>query len=196
MNPRWMLVLVLAPALAAACGSSGPKGSDLGGPPPGARGLPSIETEDIVVVEAHYDPRAFGGMLREGCLAVHLTAQLKGAGQETAQIVAETDRMRLFLQDGTALVALSPSEAAQRTRDKRQRPEVEQRAFRDRLLKEEPYSGYVYFGLGGSFRADGSLLQHTQNGFTKTLDPEGSLLAIDLKVDGSSTRPLFVGIER
>ncbi len=199
MNRPWIPALLLL----AACGSTGPKGDDLGGPAPGFPGFPATTTEDIVYAEATYpkDSKAvFGVDLpgREQIVPIFLSVKLQGAGAGQRQILLDSDAIGalLYLQDGTALELLSVDQVAEAV-GKRSAPLIRELGMTWGMLQSSgTKSGFLFFRLSPkkAFKVKGRSVVHASFGRKKTLDLANSLLSFTVTMDNTPV-PFFVGIE-
>lgn len=202
MMMRFLTVCMLG--LAASC-AGGPEveGTDLGGPPKSFRGFPPQTLEGIIYAKASYgshEEHLGVDLLEESVVPVLLRVQLRGRGQDEAQILLSPDRMnlRLCLPDGTVLRNLPYDSVASRL-DDREADNLRRRSFRGGLLSPEETLGYVYFALPkNGFEVDGRRVYHGENGIVRQLDIADSLLAFDVSVESEQglESPFFVGIER
>jgi hypothetical protein len=200
MKAHW---LVMVGALLASCASSGPTGSDLGGPPENFLAYPALSSEGIVNTKAEYaypsdQKDAFRTILLEevSIIPVRLTVSLGGMGAEDAQIRLTTESMnlRLYLQDGTSFPQVD-LDTFQEDLDDDELTSVRRNKFNSGHLSKEETSGFVFFAIppGDSFEITGNQLVHSQKGITRRLDIDRSLLAFDIIID-DHPQPFFVGI--
>ena len=168
----------------------------------GFEGFPPQALEGIVYAQAGYDENhkaAFRyDLVRKGIIPVRLTMQLRGEGQDNAQILIKPGRMkaRLYLIDGTALAQVHADEVADRLNERSARL-VRERAFKGGLLGSDPTEGYLFFALEPekAFRAKGRRLTHIHEGITHRFDLAHSLLAFEV-ANQNSSQEIYVGIQR
>lgn len=176
--------------------------SDVVGATAAFDGFPPQALEGIVYAQALFDgdyEDTFGtDLVTRGVVPVHVTMQLRGQGQENAQILIKPGRMdaRLYLIDGTALPHVTADEVAGALKEKFAR-EVRQHAFQGGLLGSEPNEGYLFFSLQseGEFEAQGRAVRHDVDGIQRRLDLTHSLLAFDVMVE-DTPKAFYVGIQR
>lgn len=192
---------ILPLLLATAACSSGPK--RLAATDNSLLGFPPLTAQDIVYAQARFeDPQlTFGVDLLEenGILPIILTVQLRGQGQENAQILISPERMdlRLYLADGTPVRPVS-AEAVAAVVDEQPAARVQERKFRGGLLSSSPTEGFVFFQLGADEFDDSrgaTVLHAVEAGFRRALDVGHSLLAFNVTIQNTQ-QPFFVGIER
>ncbi len=191
---------VLAFALVcAACGSDRPK--DVAYPaPPGFQGFPRSSSDEGVYAEASFDSRSkdvFGfDLVEHGVVPVHLKIQLRGESMNTKLIRLDQDRwdMRLYLQDGTVVPAVSAEKVAEGLRSDDAR-RVRDNAFQPTLLGEQATQGYVFFWLTpeSRFKTDGSTVYHALEGGYRPLHLPDSLVAFNVSIE-DAVRPFYVGV--
>lgn len=192
--------------LLAACGGGKRvvKGNDLGPAPASMAGFPAQNFEGLVYAQAEFKDHArfFGTDLveRGGILPIWLKVQLRGEGQNEAQIFLSPDRMnlRLFLPDGTTLAAV-PAAAAIAAAPEKRRPAISDNAFRGDILSTESTEGFVFFQLApaAAYEVQGATVRHEQGGIVRTMNLTASLVAFDLSLDTGpdTSRPFYVGIQ-
>jgi len=124
--------------------------------------------------------------------------QLRGEGQDSAQILIKPSRMkaRLYLLDGTALRQVHADEAADRLKEKAAK-RVRANAFKGGLLGPLPTEGFLFFALDPveEFETKGRKLTHVHGGIGHRFDLTHSLLAFEVAVQDSS-QEIYVGIQR
>ncbi len=109
-------VLALA-LLSIGCASDVPKGAAYPAPP-GFQGFPRSTSDEGVHVEAFFDPDhedVFDiDLVEGGVIPVRLKIQLRGEGMSTKIVKLDRDLwdMRLYLQDGTVVPAVSAAKLA------------------------------------------------------------------------------------
>lgn len=197
MRPiAWLPLLILL----AACGSSRPEGRALGGPPPGFEAFPAQVLADDVFVEARYDSThssRFGTrLMKKGIFPIELNARLAGETDRQVMLSSERLDLRLILQDGTVLPALSPEEVIDRT-SRTYADRIRRYAFRPSLLTTESGPGFVFFDLGaaGKYELEGMRMSVGRDGLVSRNDLERSLIVFTAVVD-QKPRPFHVGIQR
>ena len=168
----------------------------------GFEGFPPQALEGIVYAQAAYDEdhaKTFRhDLMRKGIIPVRLNMQLRGVGQENAQILIKPGRMnaRLYLIDGTPLGQVRADDVADRLGERPARL-VREHAFQGGLLGSQPTTGYLFFALEPleEFKSKGRNLTHTQEGVAHRFDLAHSLLAFEVAIQNSS-QEIYVGIQR
>ena len=168
----------------------------------GFDGFPAQSLEGIVYAQASFDAdyeETFHvDLIDRGILPIHVNMQLRGEGQENAQILVRPGRMgaRLYLLDGTVLEHVPADQITPSLKEKAAR-EVRRLAFQGGLLGSYAREGYLYFALvpEEDFDANGRSLVHTVDGIARSLDVTHSLFAFDVMVEDQAT-PFYVGIQR
>jgi len=197
------LALLLLAALPFSCRSSEPALLlDHSAAVRGFEGFPPQALEGIVYARASFEENHRElfrqDLMRRGILPVRLSMQLRGEGQDRAQILIKPGRMkaRLYLLDGTALRQVHADEAVERLKEKAAR-RVRANAFKGGLLGPQPTEGFLFFALDPlePFETKGRKLTHVHGGIGHRFDLTHSLLAFEVTVQDSS-QEIHVGIQR
>ena len=195
--------LLIAALGLAACGSSGAiVVTEVTQTAPTFDGFPAQALEGIVYAQAafdgDYDETFLTDLVERGIVPVRVTMQLRGEGQENAQILIKPGRMgaRLYLLDGTALPHVSADQVAASLKEKSARL-VRKHAFQGGLLGAMPNEGYLFFSLSPpeDFEAHGRTVLHRDGPIERSLDLAHSLLAFDVMIE-NTPKPFYVGIQR
>jgi len=165
-------------------------------------GFPAQSLEGIVYSQAAFDndyEETFDtDLIERGVVPIRVTIQLRGEGQERAQILVKPDRMgaRLYLLDGTALPH-APADRVAAVLEERTARLVRKHALPGGLLGATPNEGYLFFSLQPeqSFETFGRVVRHHDGEVTRRLDLTHSLLAFDVMVE-DAPQPFYVGIQR
>jgi len=199
---RSLLPLLVAAGLAGCSSTPSIVASSPGVPSFAFDGFPAQSLEGIVYAQAAFDgdyEETFDAdLVAYGIVPIQVTMQLRGEGQDNAQILIKPGRMgaRLYLLDGTALPMVPADQVAAALKEKAAR-RVRSAAFQGGLLGPEPTEGTLFFSLHpqNAFRTRGRKVVHMDRGIERELDLAHSLLAFDVTVEDSPT-PFFVGIQR
>jgi len=165
-------------------------------------GFPAQSLEGIVYAQAafdgNYEDTFESDLIDRGVVPVRVTMQLRGEGQEKAQIMIKPGRMgaRLYLLDGTALAHV-PADAVAAALAGKPARRVRELAFQGGLLGSTATEGYLFFSLqpAGDFQTYGRIVRHADGDVVRRLDLAHSLLAFDVMVE-DAPRPFYVGIQR
>ncbi len=165
-------------------------------------GFPPQALEGIVYAQAAFDENHAEtfrhDLMRKGIIPIHLGMQLRGEGQENAQILIKPDRMkaRLYLIDGTALRQVHADDVADRVKERSARL-IRDNAFKGGLLSAQANEGYLFFAFDplDEFQAKGRKLTHVNQGISHHFDLAHSLMAFEVTVHNSS-QEIYVGIQR
>lgn len=198
----------LALAALAGCASSGgavPEKGAIARPPQAPNGfVANAAAEGVVIAEARFftnHEAIFGEDLiaEEGVIPIALRIGLPSKTDEQQDVQLTPDQMnfRLYLQDGTVLLAAPPEEVA-KDEDKIA-ARVGQKKLEHGFLKLSGgmKEGFVYFKLKPSdaFELDGGALLHTVGAVTRRLDIARSLVSFQL-TRGGQVFPFFIGLSR
>ena len=195
-----LLCALISAFVFSGCASSSLVVSEVVGSTTAFDGFPAQSLEGILYAQAAFDgdyDETFGtDLIERGVVPVRVTMQLRGKGQESAQILIKPGLMgaRLYLLDGTALPPVPADRVAAALKEKHAR-RVRKHAFQGGLLGATPSEGYLFFALQPqeAFEADGRIVRHTDRGVVRRLDLAHSLLAFDVMVE-DAPQPIYVGI--
>lgn len=201
------IALVLTALVLAGCASSSAPlatvGSDpLEHPPRGFRGFPPQSLHGIVFASAHMAPDhedvfEFNFERKADILPIAVTVLLRGQGQDEAQVLLNPERWnpQLFLEDGTALRALSVDEVIEAAPE-RVAARIRQKAMRGGLVSARAEERYLFFRLspGENLQLDDQRVHHMVEGGTRVLELGDSLLAMQVTVEGELI-PFYLGIQ-
>jgi hypothetical protein len=166
-------------------------------------GLSAAGAAGIVYASARFDPDyadVFGfDMLRKAdILPVAVTVVLRGPDQDQAQVLLKPEQWnpQLYLQDGTALAAMSVQEVADLTPE-RLSGRVREQALRGGLLSSKSEEQYLFFRLDpeAGLDVDGWRVRSEHDGVVRELDLAASLLSFQVTIAGAPV-PFYVGIQR
>lgn len=201
MHPR---LLPIAALLLAGCASTpAPWAGPLDEPPRDFQGYPPQVLDGIVYASARFVPDyadifGFDLVRKANVLPVAVTVVLRGPNQDQAQVMLKPEQWnpQLYLQDGTALSAMSVQEVVDVTPE-RLAGTVRDKALRGGLLSPKSEEQYLFFRLDpdAGLEVDGWRVRSEHEDVVRELDLAASLLAFQVTIDGAPV-PFYLGIQR
>ena len=192
-------VLVLAACLFG-CSSIPDPNPNLGAAPLGFTDFEAVTGEYSISVdaffEAGYRKEFQAELLQQGIIPIHLKVKPKGELAELGIVRFQSSSWepRLYLQDGTALLAMNLEEFKQTS------VQTYDLAFSKRFipgnLEAEGNSGYLFFRVSPqkAFRFSDHTITHTRGKTTREMDLYHSLLSFNISID-SESRAFYVGVK-
>ncbi len=193
------LVLALAACLFG-CSSIPDPNPNLGGPPQKFTEFEAATEEYSIAVEAQFDPgyrKLFGAeLLERGVIPIHLKVKPhpEMAALGLVRFLSSSWEPRLYLQDGTALLALN-IEDMKSFGEKTYAQALEHR-FVPGNLEADGKSGFLFFRVPSKreFTFRDHTITHTRAKSIRQMDLYHSLLSFNISIK-SETHPFYVGVK-